>query len=67
VAIAHQIRQRCASPGPVLVAMTGAANAAALRAAERAAFDHLIVKPVGLKQLNDMLGKASSRLGGNAA
>jgi signal transduction histidine kinase len=61
VEIARQIRQRCAAPGPVLVAMTGATNAAALRAAERDAFDHLILKPVGLKELNAMLGKAASR------
>jgi CheY-like chemotaxis protein len=63
VEIAREIRKQGApqGQGPVLVAMTGAANAAALRAAERDAFDHLIVKPVGLKELNDMLGKVASR------
>jgi signal transduction histidine kinase/ActR/RegA family two-component response regulator len=60
--IAREIRKRPALQSAVLVAMTGAANAAALRAAERDAFDHLIVKPVGLKELNDMLGKAASRM-----
>jgi two-component system, OmpR family, response regulator len=63
VEIAREIRKRRASPGAVLVAMTGAGNATALRDSERDAFDHLILKPVGLKELNDMLGKASSRAG----
>jgi len=62
VEIAREIRKRRESPGPVLVAMTGAGNAAALRDSERDAFDHLILKPVGLKQLNEMLGRASARV-----
>jgi CheY-like chemotaxis protein len=63
VEIAREIRKRSAAQGAVLVAMTGADNAAALRASEREAFDHLILKPVGLKELNDMLGKAAARAG----
>jgi DNA-binding NtrC family response regulator len=59
--IAREIRKRSPSASAVLIAMTGAGNAATLRAAEREAFDHFILKPVGLKELNDMLGKASSR------
>jgi hypothetical protein len=43
--------------------MTGADNASGLREAERQAFDHLILKPVGLQELNDLLGKAASRAG----
>jgi CheY-like chemotaxis protein len=65
--IAREIRKRSASPNAVLIAMTGAHNAAALRAPERDAFDHLILKPVGLKELHETLGKAASRAGGNAA
>lgn len=61
VEIAREIRKRSAAQSAVLVAMTGADNAAALRASEREAFDHLILKPVGLKELSDILGKASSR------
>jgi CheY-like chemotaxis protein len=60
--IAGEIRKRSASRRALLVAITGAANAAALRAAERDAFDHLLVKPVGLKVLQEVLGKASARL-----
>jgi CheY-like chemotaxis protein len=63
VEIAREIRKRSATRGAVLVAMTGGDNAAGLRDAERAAFDHLILKPVGLKDLNEMLGKAASRAG----
>jgi len=67
VEIAGEIRKRSASRRALLVAMTGAVNAGALRAAEREAFDHLIVKPVGLNQLHQILGKACSRLGGMGA
>jgi CheY-like chemotaxis protein len=63
VEIAREIRKRSAAQSAVLVAMTGADHAAALRDSEREAFDHLILKPVGLKELNDMLGKAASRAG----
>jgi CheY-like chemotaxis protein len=59
--IAREIRKRSPSASAVLIAMTGADNAATLGASERDAFDHLILKPVGLEELNDMLGKASSR------
>jgi DNA-binding NtrC family response regulator len=59
--IAREIRKRSPSASAVLIAMTGAGNAATLRAAERDAFDHFIPKPVGLNELNDLLGKASSR------
>ena len=65
--IAREIRKRSASERALLVAITGAANAATLRASEREAFDHLIVKPVGLKELNKVLGKAFSRLAGSGA
>jgi signal transduction histidine kinase/CheY-like chemotaxis protein len=65
--IAREIRKRSASERALLVAITGAANAATLRASEREAFDHLIVKPVGLMELNKVLGRASSRLGGMGA
>jgi signal transduction histidine kinase len=61
VEIAREIRRRSAEPAAVLIAMTGADNAAGLRDSEREAFDHLILKPVGLKELNDLLGKAASR------
>lgn len=63
VEIAREIRKRSATQGAVLVAMTGADNAAGLGDAEREAFDHLILKPVGLKELNEMLGKAALRAG----
>jgi CheY-like chemotaxis protein len=59
--IAREIRKRSPSVSAVLIAMTGAGNAATLQASERDAFDHLILKPVGLEQLTDMLGKASLR------
>ena len=59
--IAREIRKRRPSARAVLIAMTGAGDAATLRASERDAFDHLILKPVGLEQLTDMLGKASLR------
>jgi two-component system, sensor histidine kinase len=59
--IAREIRKRSPSASAVLIAMTGADNAATLGASERDAFDHLILKPVGLEQLNDMLGKAPLR------
>jgi CheY-like chemotaxis protein len=59
VEIAREIRKRGAAQSAVLVAMTGADNAAALHTSEREAFDHLILKPVGLKELNEVLGKAS--------
>jgi two-component system, OmpR family, response regulator len=65
--IAREMRKRSATERALLVAITGAANAATLRAWEREPFDHLIVKPVGLKQLNDVLGKALSRFGGMGA
>jgi signal transduction histidine kinase/CheY-like chemotaxis protein len=67
VEIAREIRSRSASDSAVLIAMTGAGSAAALRAAERDAFDHVILKPVGLKQLNKILGRAHQRAGGPAA
>jgi CheY-like chemotaxis protein len=66
VEIAREIRKQGAAHGPVLVAMTGAANAAALRARDRGAFDHLVVKPVGLEELNAVLENASWRAGGTA-
>jgi two-component system, sensor histidine kinase len=59
--IAREIRKRSPLASAILIAMTGADNAATLGASERDAFDHLILKPVGLEELNDMLGKASSR------
>jgi PleD family two-component response regulator len=59
--IAREIRKRSSSASAFLIAMTGADDAATLRASERDAFDHLILKPVGLQDLNDMLGRASSR------
>ena len=65
--IAREMRKRSATERALLVAITGAANAATLRAWEREPFDHLIVKPVGLKQLNEVLGKALSRFGGMGA
>jgi CheY-like chemotaxis protein len=63
VEIAREMRRRGAAQGAVLVAMTGADNAAGLRAPDREAFDHLILKPVGLKELDEMLGKAALRAG----
>ena len=65
--IAGEIRKHSASRPALLVAMTGAVNAARLRAAEREAFDHLILKPVALDELNEVLGKAASQLAGGAA
>jgi two-component system, OmpR family, response regulator len=59
VEIAREIRKRSAPKRTLLVAITGAANAAALRAAEREPFDDLIVKPVALKALDKILAKAS--------
>jgi len=65
--IAREIRSRPAAKRAFLVAITGAVQAAALRASDREAFDHLIVKPVGLRQLKKVLGKASAYLGAAAA
>jgi two-component system, OmpR family, response regulator len=61
IEIASEIRKRSGRKCALLVAMTGAANAAALGALEREAFDHLIVKPIALKALNKILSKASAR------
>jgi signal transduction histidine kinase/CheY-like chemotaxis protein len=58
--IAREIRKRPAAERVFLVAITGAAQAASLRASVREAFDHLIVKPVGLRQLKEALGRASA-------
>ena len=58
--VAREIRKRSASASAVLIAMTGDHDAM-LRASERDAFDHLVLKPVGLEQLNDLLSKARVR------
>jgi two-component system, OmpR family, response regulator len=60
--IAGEMRKRSASRPALLVAMTGVANAATLRAAECETFDHFILKPVALEELNEVLGKAASQL-----
>jgi CheY-like chemotaxis protein len=65
--IAREIRKRPAAQRAFLVAITGAVQAAALPASDREAFDHLIVKPVGLRQLRKVLGEASAFLGASAA
>ncbi|HVJ11434.1 MAG TPA: response regulator [Burkholderiales bacterium] len=65
--IARELRRRTPSSSAVLIAMTAADHAAALRASEREAFDHVILKPVALKELNKILGKAGRRAGGAAA
>jgi two-component system, OmpR family, response regulator len=57
--IASEIRKRSPLRRTLLVAITGAANAAALCAAEREPFDDLIVKPVALKALDKILAKVS--------
>jgi two-component system, OmpR family, response regulator len=62
--IAREIRKRPASNRAFLVAITGLNKAAARYASALAAFDHLIAKPVGLKELKDALVRASSRLAG---
>jgi two-component system OmpR family response regulator len=59
--IAREIRKHPASTRAFFVAMTGLDRAAARYASAVAAFDHLIVKPVGLKELREALGRASSR------
>jgi CheY-like chemotaxis protein len=58
LAVAREIRKHTPSTSAVLIAMTGADHAATLRASERDAFDHVIVKPVALEELNDVLTKA---------
>jgi DNA-binding NtrC family response regulator len=64
--IAREIRKRTPSTSAVLIAMTGA-HAGALRDSEREAFDHIILKPVGLEALNEMLNKARVRGGDRMA
>ena len=66
VEIAREIRRRRSSDNAVLIAMTGAHDLATLRASERGLFDHLILKPVGLEQLNEILGKACARADAHA-
>jgi CheY-like chemotaxis protein len=58
LAIAREIRKRTPPTSAVLIAMTGAGHAATLQGSERDAFDHVILKPVGLEELNDVLTKA---------
>jgi two-component system, OmpR family, response regulator len=60
--IAREIRKRPASKRAFFVAITGLNQAATRFAAAAAAFDHLIVKPVGLKELKEVLVRASSCL-----
>lgn len=59
--IAREIRKRSASKQEYLVAITGAVQAAALAESDREAFDHLLVKPIGLAAIEKMLSSASSR------
>jgi DNA-binding response OmpR family regulator len=59
--IAREIRKHPASKRAFLVAITGLNKAAARYASAVAAFDHLIIKPVGLNELKDALARASSR------
>jgi DNA-binding NtrC family response regulator len=66
VQIAREIRKRTPSASAVLIAMTGNRDTV-LHDSERDAFDHLILKPVGLEQLHEILGKACVRAGGTAA
>src|SRR5687767_11353607 len=56
--IAREIRRRSLKR-TLLVAITGATDAAALCAAEREPFDHLIVKPIALKALDKILAEVS--------
>jgi signal transduction histidine kinase/CheY-like chemotaxis protein len=58
--IARRVREHSVAKHAVLVALTGSSQAAASHAAEGQAFDHLLVKPVGLTALQDMLSSASS-------
>jgi two-component system, OmpR family, response regulator len=58
--IAREIRKRSASTSAFLFAMNGILDAT-LRDSERDAFDHVILKPVGLAELNEILGKACAR------
>jgi CheY-like chemotaxis protein len=54
--VAREIRKRAPPPAAVLIAMTGGDLDVVLHASERDAFDHVILKPVGLKQISDVLG-----------
>ena len=59
VEIAREIRKRSVARPAFVVAITAAAQAAALHASEREEFDHVVVKPIGLQQLTEVLRKAS--------
>lgn len=65
--VARRVRENSAAKHAVLVALTGSAQAAALHVTEGGAFDHLLVKPVGLAALEEMLSLACSRRGGKSA
>jgi signal transduction histidine kinase/ActR/RegA family two-component response regulator len=65
--VARRVREHSAAKHAVLVALTGSAQAAALHVTEGDAFDHLLVKPVGLAALEEMLSSACSRRGGKNA
>jgi DNA-binding NtrC family response regulator len=62
IRIAREIRKRNRSASAFLVGMSGTLDAT-LRDSEWDAFDHVILKPVGLEQLNDTLNKARVRAG----
>ena len=59
--IAREIRKHPAAKRAFFVAITGLNQGATRFAAAAAAFDHLMVKPVGLKELTEVLVRAYSR------
>jgi CheY-like chemotaxis protein len=60
--VAEQIRGNTALQGACLIALTGYGQASDVEEAKQAGFDHHLLKPVDLAQLESVLAQVRSRL-----
>jgi CheY-like chemotaxis protein len=61
--LARRLRSQPESAGATLVALTGYGQSQDRKEAEQAGFDHYLVKPADLAQVNDVLAEAARARG----